>query len=170
MQSLHSKLLTFDDNEDICEFNKESILTENTNLGFESVSEIKGKLDDILSEVKDLPKKISEVIQKNNTSQISVDQPMTSRSSNDNLCSVEPDIEKLLNDIKNANSMSSIKNNKLIANKFLIYKNEEDDTEYMKCEVCSKWDNLNSVKKLGQALIDGSEYSVYEAGVKHAMT
>ena len=64
MQSLHSKLLTFDDNEDICEFNKESILTENTNLGFESVSEIKGKLDDILSEVKDLPKKNSEVIQK----------------------------------------------------------------------------------------------------------
>ena len=86
-------------------------------------------------------------------------------------CSVKKDeVEKSIIGIRNAYSMKSIMENELINGIFSVYTNTEDETEYIKCTFCEKWDNPISVKKLGIMLIEDSNYSTYESGVKKAMS
>ena len=80
------------------------------------------------------------------------------------------DFEKYLQEIKQAESMKAITDNSLVKNTFSVFQNEEDETEYMKCNICAKWDNPNSAKNLGIALIEGSNYSIYQSGIKKPMS
>ena len=125
---------------------------------------INQKLDSVLNAVHDIPKQFKQIMHDSSGEQKSTD----SSSFKSNKC--DDMFEKHINELKQAVSMKSIKENVLIKNIFVIYKQTEDDTEFMKCQICSSWSNPNSAKSLGIHLVEGSEYSVFEKGIKHTMS
>ena len=150
--------------EETCDSNSKSSLEFNQKL-----NNVNEKLDDVLTAIKGVPEKVKALIQsetKHANSQPSGNNRSSEEDTKDN------EFAMLINNIKVATSMKSIKENKLIKNIFSIYKREDDDTEMMKCELCDKWSNSNSEQKLGIQLLEGSNYSVfdYEQGVKKAMS
>ena len=56
--------------------------------------------------------------------------------------------------------------NPLVKNIFYVSTNKKDETEYLICNLCEKWDNLISVRKLVILLFEGSSYSTYLSGMK----
>ena len=150
--------------EETCDSNSKSSLEFNQKL-----NNVNEKLDDVLTAIKGVPEKVKALIQsetKHANSQPSGNNRSSEEDTKDN------EFAMLINNIKVATSMKSIKENKLIKNIFSIYKREDDDTEIMKCELCDKWSNSNSEQKLGIQLLEGSNYSVfdYEQGVKKAIS
>ena len=140
--------------------------TNTTEVIHQRLDNVNEKLNDVLSAIKCVPEKVKTLMQceiKPNSLPSA-----TNTSSNIDTDTMDDEFEMLINNIKVATSMKSIKENKLIRNIFSIYKREDDDTEMMKCEVCDKWSNPNSEQKLGIQLVEGSDYSVfdYEQGVK----
>ena len=140
--------------------------TENvSNLAAAKLEVIDAKLDMVLDAVKEMPKQVTSIFAGNlNQQAVFNSEKYQNNPTNDG------NYERDINDLKQANSMASIKANKLVSNKFSIKLEEEDETEYMRCDICSKWANPISSQKLRQELVEGSEYSVNQSGVKKPMS
>ena len=90
-------------------------------------------------------------------------------SHKDTLPSIE-NYQKLVDDIKSAscNSMKQILKNKLVEGIFEIEESENCDS--LICVVCKNRAKGTSSAKLGFSLVDGTEYSVWESGIKRPMS
>ena len=82
---------------------------------------------------------------------------------------------KYLGDIRSSRiiSVKMLLANPLVKDVFLFYlDNNDDGLEVLICGPCSKWGvgESSSTSKSGIKLLDGSEYSVWETGLKRPMT
>ena len=125
----------------------------------DSVIMLNSKVDQLTESVKEVPKKVKDILKPNEQQQFSYG--MAKRE----------EVEKSLGDIKRACDMKTIMDNILVKNILSVYTNEEDETEYLKCNICEKWEsNPNSYKNLGIMLVEGSDYSIYHLGLKKVMS
>ena len=112
------------------------------------------KLDRVITGLKELPQKVQDILPKSKTECSSV-----------NVENNQDNFKRHMEDLKNADSMKCINNNPLIKNTFSLLTNE-DEEDFMKCDICAKWDNPKATKNLGISLVEGRNYSVFQSGIK----
>ena len=125
----------------------------------DSVILLNSNVDQLTESVNDVPKKVKDILQLKNVQQES------------SYGMPKKGFEDALGAIKTACDMKTILDNILVKNIMSVFTNEEEETEYLKCNFCEKWEsNPQSHKDLGIMLLKGSKYSIYHQGVKKAMS